>query len=74
MLFWVSVPKSSPLCEGEDGSRVDRICMSKERRKYESFPAIVDMTVKIAISSIFFFFAMVCEESHYISGNKSWRI
>lgn len=57
MLSWVFVTKSSPLCKGEGGNRVARICMSKESRKFEQFPVIVYMTLlKLPLAYLFFKF------------------
>lgn len=56
MLSWVFVTKSSPLCKGEGGNRVARICMSQESRKFEQFPVIVYMTLlKLPLAYLFFF-------------------
>lgn len=75
VVYWVFVTKSWFLCRGEAGNRVDRICMFKDSRKFECFPAVVYIAVlKLPLVLFFFFFAVTCEEVHYMSGNKSWRI
>lgn len=63
MLSWVFVTKSSPLCKGEGGNRVARICMSKESRKFEQFPVIVYMTLlKLPLAYLFFFLIFLLRE------------